>query len=444
MLDVSRDMDANRSVWWANAAPLAPRPALRGDITADVAVIGGGFTGCSTAYHLARRFPERRIVLLEATQIAQGASGRNGGLMLNWINGVDPSDPERAAEIHRTTLGGIDGIARIIAEHGLDVAWRRDGAMTVFTDARRADAAAAEVEALRPAGVPVEFLSGAALRERCEMVGAPGAIFDPTEGHLDGVSYLRALLPVLVSLGVEVYEGTPVLRVEEGKSARLTTAGGSVRADAIVLATNVWTPKLGYFKGAIFPLHSHVIATEPRSAEAWGARGFGAWSGYDDDLDRIAYACFSNRGELVFGGGSNGAYDYLFGSKLAWHDRVTGGHGAVERRLLGYHPGVGDVPIARRWTGTLGITLDRVCAMGVRGEYRNVYYALGYSGHGITLANLAGEVLCDVYSGADERWRGLPFYQPRMHYIPPEPFRWVGYQVFTRLTGRSPRRRGPG
>jgi glycine/D-amino acid oxidase-like deaminating enzyme len=85
--------------------------------------------------------------------------------------------------------------------------------------------------------------------------------------------------------------------------------------------------------------------------------------------------------------------------------------------------------------------MSRVCSMGVRGEARNVYYALGYSGHGITLANLAGEVLCDLYSGAPERWRQMPFYQRPLGGIPPEPLRWVGYHLYTRLTGRSPRRR---
>jgi glycine/D-amino acid oxidase-like deaminating enzyme len=78
--------------------------------------------------------------------------------------------------------------------------------------------------------------------------------------------------------------------------------------------------------------------------------------------------------------------------------------------------------------------------MGVRGEHRNVYYALGYSGHGVTLANLAGKVLCDIYSGDDERWRALPFYQRPLRGIPPEPFRWIGYHIYTRLTGRSPRK----
>jgi glycine/D-amino acid oxidase-like deaminating enzyme len=107
--------------------------------------------------------------------------------------------------------------------------------------------------------------------------------------------------------------------------------------------------------------------------------------------------------------------------------------------LADYLPETLALPLAYRWTGTLGITLSRHALMGVRGDHRNIYYAIGYCGHGVTLANLAGQVLTDLYSGTDERWRGLPFYQHAYPSLPPEPFRWIGYQTFTRLTGRSPR-----
>ncbi len=85
------------------------------------------------------------------------------------------------------------------------------------------------------------------------------------------------------------------------------------------------------------------------------------------------------------------------------------------------------------------MTLNRKPLMGVRGEHRNIYYAIGYCGHGVTLANIAGQVLTDMYSHDDEQWRDLPFYQAAYLSIPPEPFRWLGYQMFTRLTGQSPR-----
>jgi gamma-glutamylputrescine oxidase len=437
------DIDDNRSLWADRAAPLAPFAPLVGDTTADVAVIGGGFTGVSTAYHLSRRFPERRIVLLEARRIANGASGRNGGMMLNWVNGVDSDDEALTRRVFEATCGGIDGILAVIQEHALPVSYRRDGCLEVYTSTKGAEKAHAKAERLASWGIPLRFLQGAELGEKLRARGAVGAILDPTAGQINGVELLRGLAPVLVSQGVTLHEDTPVLSVEEGKEITLTTPTGTVRAGAIVLGTNGYTPQLGYFRSGIFPLHSHVFATEPLSPEAREALGFRGIAGWSDDRDRIAYASMTQAGEIVFGGGCNAAYAYLYGNRTSYPgspESAARGFAAVERRLHDYLPGSEQLRVSHRWTGTLGITMSRVCSMGVLGEHRNVYYALGYSGHGVTLANLAGRVLTDIYSDDDARWREQPFYMKRLGGIPGEPLRWTGYQLYTRLTGRSPRK----
>ncbi|MCA9911608.1 MAG: FAD-binding oxidoreductase, partial [Anaerolineae bacterium] len=164
--------------------------------------------------------------------------------------------------------------------------------------------------------------------------------------------------------------------------------------------------------------------------------------GYSDDLDRIAYSSLTNDGHIVFGGGSNAAYDYCFRNRTAFPgapESTTDLMRRIKATMQDYLPGSTDILLAYRWTGTLGFTLNRNPLMGVRGEHQNVYYALGFCGHGVTLANVAGQVLTDLYSRDDERWRGLPIYQTGYVPIPPEPFRWIGYQMYTRLTGRSPR-----
>ncbi|AUX49059.1 FAD-dependent oxidoreductase [Sorangium cellulosum] len=436
-------IDAARTVWSAAGPPYEPVPPLRGDVVADVAIIGGGFTGVSTAYHLIRRFPGLRVMVLEARHLANGASGRNGGMMLNWINGVSYRDPELTRRVYEATRDGIDDIVALIQEHGLPVRHRRDGCMEVLTDTRRAEAAHARVEQLATWGISLQYLDSATLARRLGVRGAAGAVLDATEGQLNGVDLLRGLRAVLLARGVVVHEDTPVLRVREGRTIELTTPGGVVRAAAIVLATNGYTPRLGYFRSGVFPLHSHVIATEPLDAEARAALGWGQVAGFSDDQDRIAYASMTPAGELVFGGGSNAAYAYLYGGRTSYPgtpDSAGPAFEAIRRRMTGYFPGAERLRLAHRWTGTLGITMSRLCSMGVRGEHRNVYYALGYSGHGVTLANLAGRVLCDIYAGDDARWRQLPFYMYPLGGIPPEPFRWLGYHVYTKLTGRSPRK----
>ncbi len=434
------EIDENRSVWAASTPDYQPGPPLIGDTTADLAIIGGGFTGTSTAYHFSRRYPEKRVVLLEAASLANGASGRNGGMLLNGLPLDPPPNPAVDALVYQTTNAGIDTIEEIIRRHNLPVSYRRDGTLSVFTSAQRAEAAHAKAEYQRSIGLPSQFVDRATLSVRFRLEGVHGAILDPNSGQLNGAQYVRSQRPVLAAQGVEIYERTPVLKVEEGRTITLTTPNGRVRASAIVLATNGYTSKLGYFRDALFPVVSHVFATAPLDPAA--QLGWQRWAGFYDDMDRISYSSITREGQVIFGGGSpvGSVYNFNNGTRFngspAQAARISA---SIEAGFHRYAPGGRGAPIAQRWSGTLGLTLRRNILLGVRSENRNVFYAVGYNGHGVTLANVAGQLLTDIYSGDDERWRGLPFYQDGYTRIPPEPFRWVGYAMFTRLAGHLPR-----
>ncbi len=436
------EFDENRSLWASQTPDYHPGPPLRDSITADLAIIGGGFTGVSTAYHFSRRYPNKRVVLLEARTLANGASGRNGGLMLNWLSSMAGCDPEMTRRIYRMTSAGIRMILEIIQRHQLTVSHRCDGTLTVYTDSQRAEAAHAEAELHQQLGIPSQFLDAEALKARLWLRGVYGGIFDPDTGQINGAQLVRALRPVLLEQGVEIYEQTPVIKIREGAEIILSTPAAEVRARAIVLATNGYTGQLGYFQDALFPLHSHVLATAPLTPEQQAQLGWRQYAGFGDDLDRIAYSSLTPEGHLVFGGGSNQSYDYRFGNRTVhpgMRDTASPAFRKMRQTLRGYLPESDSLTVPYRWTGTLAITLNRNALMGVRGDHRNIFYAIGYCGHGVTLANIAGQILTDCYSGDDENWRGLPFYQTHYLPIPPEPFRWLGYQMYTRLTGRSPR-----
>lgn len=432
------DIDENQSFWASQTPDYQASPHLNQDIHCDLAIIGGGFTGVSTAYYFSEQFPDKRVVLLEAKKLANGASGRNGGMMLNWINGIEDDYGEMSQRVYTATRAGIDMIEGIIHQHGLKVSYRRDGAMTNFTDSARAEAAHEYVEKMNALGIPLKYLN----RDELPLQGTYGAILDESEGQINGAQLIRALKPLLQERGVEIYEYTPVLKVREGSTITLTTPHGLVFAKAIVLATNGYSGKLGYFRKGIFPLHSHVFATEaltPEQIEALGWRS----AGYSDDYDRISYSTLTKEGHIIFGGGSNASYAYLFNNKTAYPGTPATAQNAfraMHQTMLDYLPTLRNIKITHRWTGTLGITLQRNCSIGVMGDHRNVYYGVGYCGHGVTLANLAGKIITDVYAGADEEWRKFPFYNQAFAPIPMEPFRWLGYQMTTRLTGKSPRR----
>ncbi len=435
------DVDGNRSWWTLGQPSYVPSPPLCENVVADMVIIGGGFTGMSTAWHVARRFPDRRVALIEAREVGNGASGRNGGMMLNWMNGVSSSQPELTRLVYQTTKAGIDDIVSLIEGEKLAVPYRRDGCLELITNPQRAEAAAQEVQRLQSWGIGVEWLDARAVRKYIRAEGVYGGIFDRSVGQVHGLALLREMKKKMPE-NVVFYENSPVLKVEEGASILVSTAQGSVRAPVMVLGTNGYTPRLGYFRSRICPMHSHIIATDPLPPEAWEALGWGQFAGFCDDLDRIAYGSMSPDGSLIFGGGGNYAYAYRYNNGTSYPEEdAQAGFEGIRRRLMQYLPGLERLPLRRTWTGTLGVTLDRSCTMGVRGEYKNVYYALGYSGHGVTLANLAGKVLCDLYSDNHEAWKNQPFYQNSLYPMPGEPLRWIGYQLFTRLTGRSPRRR---
>jgi len=445
---VNRTFDDNHAVWLEGAPADTPAPPLARDLDVDVAIIGGGYTGVSTAYHLRRRFPERRIVLLEASRIANGASGRNGGMMLNGISFSD--DPETIAREYALTRETVDGIEALIRTHGLRVRYRRDGCVHLSTTQRAADAAQAEVERVQKLGVPLVFST----KPDVAVHGAFGAVTDPLEGVLNGVDLLRAMRPLLE--GVEIYEGTPVTRIRAGDTIELETAPletapletapletaprATVRAKAIVLATSGYTPHLGYFRTGVLPVISHVIATDPLPRDVLARLGFDKRAGFFDDLPRLAYCGVDTDGRLVFGGGATKAYTYRFGNRTTYSATPEdAGARATREVLLRYLPELAAFPIKHRWSGPLDLSLRRFVAMGVLGK--NIFYALGYSGHGVTLANLAGRVLTDLYSDNHAPWRDYAFYMQRPRGIPPEPFRWLGYQLISRLTGKSPFKR---
>ena len=430
------DVDENVSVWAQTVDPLERRPALEGVVNADVAIVGAGFTGMSTAYEMSRRFPDLGIVVLEARTVGNGASGRNGGMMLNWVNGIDSHDEALTKRIWATTQQGMDWITETIRTEDLRVRLRREGCLETFTSQERAEEAHRKAERLQAWNIPVRFLQGPELAHYVRADGVVGALLDPTAGQLHGLELVRELARVVTDRGVQVYEHSPVERIEEGTTHRVHTPRGHVRAKILVLAVNGYAPRLGYFGRELFPLHSHCVATEPLSPERQADIGWGNVAGVVDDLDRISYGSMTGDGRLLFGGGSNASYAYRYGNATT-HPDSDRGYTAVRDTMLRYFPKLRDVAIAQQWSGVLGITLNRRPTMGRR---HNVLWALGYSGHGVTLANLAGTVLADLYAGDDERWSDLPFVNQRLPPIPPEPFRWVGYQIYTRLTGRSPRR----
>ncbi len=359
---------------------------------------------------------------------ATARRGRSGGQVLTGANGVEPESDERLRRIYEVTREGIDLVERWIGTLGVaDAGFARTGSLEVATTERNATAERARVARWQRAGIPLRWVEASDLG----IHGACGGALDPAGARMNPLALVRALRRDLVARGVAVFEESPAVAIERG---RVRTPRGEVTAPAVVIAAAAYSPSLGSHCDRILPLHSHVVATAPIAAADWAAGVWGEAACFTDDRDRIAYGTRTPGGRLLFGGGDNAAYEYRFGGSPVPAPERSAAFAAVERRLRAYFPAFAHVPIEHRWTGAVDLTLDRVCSIGAD-------HALGFSGHGLALAAFAGRVIADLHAGDGERWRDLPFVDRVPPRLPPEPLRWLGYQLYTRLTGRSPRRR---
>lgn len=434
------DIDPNTSLWASETEGYQPNPPLSEAIEVDVAIIGGGYTGVSTAYYLREHFPNYRIAIVEAKSLGNGASGRNGGMLLNRLHESDHVDDATYGRIYHATNDRIGMMIDIIEKNNLKVQYRRDGSLQIYTKPENADYAKEEVERGNRIGIPFQYLSPDELRQKINLSGdIYGAMFDPNEGQINGAQFVREMKKLLLARDVQIYEETPVIEIEPNREVQLKTPKGRVTAKSIVLATNGYTGKLGYFRKGFFPLHSHVIGTAPLTDAQLEQLQWRQVAGFSDDLNRLAYCVLTSDNRIVFGGGSNRSYAYLFNNKTAFRGNRTAGVEALKKTMYSYMPVLRDVDITHEWTGTLSITLQRNSSIGVTGDHNNIYYGFGYSGHGVTMANLSGNIIADMIAGEGDKWRGMPFYQNRLMPIPLDPFRWIGYQFFTHVLGYSPR-----
>jgi gamma-glutamylputrescine oxidase len=419
------NVDDNVS-YWARALPPAGA-ALDRSIEADVAVVGGGFTGLSAAYYLRRKLPGRRVVLLEARRCGNGASGRNGAMLLpstadRFLRpGAAPALDRR---IYELTVSNLAVLRDLCARTGLDADIELPGAATVLRSSAAARAAASDVARLRDAGIAAELWS------RDQTVAAlgteeyAGAVFVADAGQLHPGKMVAVWKRAAVAAGVEIYEHTTVVHIDAGATPAVTASSGHrVRAAALVLATNAYSPQLGLLRRAFVPVWDYLAITAPLPADQLAALGWPSRVPFADTRTEVCYCGMTRDNRVHIGGGP---VDYLFNARAPAAAVVARRARELERSLTRLHPALAQVGFDGAWGGLIDMSLDEAPAVGRCGGRSNLYYATGYSGHGVNLTSLFGRIIADLIAGEEERWQWLPYLNHLPPYIPNEPFRWLG------------------
>ncbi|GAL24721.1 gamma-glutamyl-putrescine oxidase [Vibrio variabilis] len=277
----------------------------------DIAVIGGGYSGLSSAWHLAKANPTLNIVIFEAKQVGSGASGRNGGMVLPGSEEMDFYEDGEASKRHYDlTVTSMKKLEALVKSTGVDADLLLDGYLEAILDEEDIAEYQEYVETANDLGIPLEYWNADETEEELGTERYVGAVYDPNGGQVHAMKLVNALRKAVELAGVTIYEHSPVTDIQEGKQITLSVADKhKVTADDIVLATNAFTSKLGYFGGRVFPVHAQSAVTEPLSEEQLDAIQWQPGIPYFDTRNLLFHLVLTPDNRIVIGGG-NAEYEF--------------------------------------------------------------------------------------------------------------------------------------
>jgi glycine/D-amino acid oxidase-like deaminating enzyme len=424
-----------RRAWWLREAlaiePGAPCPPLRGTARVDVAIVGGGFTGLWTAWHLLESAPGIRVAILERDIVGGGASGRNGGFvggMWSALPGLVASfGADGALAIGRAAEGAPAAIAAWCAAHGVDGVGRAGGMLMVESSPAQAGAFEPLLALANELGVADRFdrTSADDVRVRSGSPRLGPGVLVAGDRTLQPALLARGLRRVLLERGVTIHERTPALRVGSGRPIRVETPNGALVADSVVLGLNAWAAAVRPFAARLVTWSSYIVLTEP-IPERLAAIGYTGAEGITDARFTNHYWRVTADGRIAFGGGGGRAG--RGGRPGRWAEDDLGSVGLAVRGLRRLYPDLADVALDDAWGGPIDIAPNHLPAFGT--VRPGVHFGHGYSGAGVGPAQLGGRILAALaLERADDPIARLPLVGAHPRPFPPEPFRWLGARV---------------
>jgi glycine/D-amino acid oxidase-like deaminating enzyme len=429
---------------WLDGVPgaLTPRPELAGDADYDVAIVGAGFTGLWTAYHLARGAPDMRVAVLEREIAGYGPSGRNGGWVSSGLSGSGAAYARRGGmdavlRAVRETHAGVDHVGEVVEREGIDCGYAKRGALFVATSEPQRARLVARVREQHQLGLgedDVRLLSAHESNGLARVQGALLASFSPHCARVDPGRLIRGLAEACERLGVTILERTPATAIEPG---RVTTSLGTVRAPIVLQATESYSVQLPSQRLRYLPLYSLMIATEPLPDDVWAELGWTDGVMVSDLRHLFFYAQRTQDGRIALGG--RGAPYQLRRPIDEENERNDAVRARLERVIQGHFPAAATARITHHWGGPLGVPRDWSMSVDFNRK-TGLGAAGGYAGHGVVAANIAGRTLADLVLERDTDLVHLPWVGHRSRRWEPEPFRFVASRAIVRVLGSADRR----
>ena len=441
--------DFKEKSYWMTTREYLPGAPLQDDIEVDVAVVGGGFTGLSSAYHIKKAEPNLRVVLLESEVIGFGASGRNAGFSMTLFGmtlGLTARrfGKKKAKEAHHYMERAVDYLRDLVAELKIDCDYEHPGFLRVATSEKYKKRILKEMELVHKLGLEgIEWLDKEQTQEQVRSPLYLGAWWEPRCGLLNPAKLSWGWADVIRSLGVEIFENTPVAEiVRESGKVRLETPNGRVRADKVVMATNAWSHFFKGLKRKQVPAWTYIVMTEPLKDEHLNEIGWQNRQGIEDARNLVHYYRLTADNRIVMGG-RDVSMTYGEDMDKDLNPEIFAGLKDDVRELF---PALKDVRFTHEWGGPVSVPLDMAPAIGYAGD-KNVVYSLGAVGHGVSMTQLNGRTVADLILERKTDLTDVFFVNRRTIPWPPEPLRYLagkailGYMHWEDRQCDAPKRR---
>jgi glycine/D-amino acid oxidase-like deaminating enzyme len=425
MLDYS-----DKSFWLATYGEYAPNPPLQGDIKVDIAIIGAGFTGLSTAFNLCQAEPGLSVAVLESEVVGFGASGRNGGFSMTLF-GLEPAvtkaifGQQRTVEAHRYMERAVDYVDELVKQYDLLSDYWFPGFLRAATTPGYARRIQHDLEILTSMGIAgISWIEADQIRSEVDSPRFLGGWWEPRSGLLNPAKQVRELKRLALQFGAQVYEETPVTEIHRQADFTLRTPHGNVTAQKIIFATNAYSHLIPELRRKQVPAFTHMIVTEPLSPAQLEPIGWRNRQGLEDARNLVHYFRLTIDNRLAMGGSD---VSITYGNNMD-HDLNDNTFADLERDTIWLFPHLKGIKIAQRWGGPVSVPIDMAPAIGFIGDERAIF-SLGCVGHGVSMTHLNGRLLSDLALERKTDLTEVWFVNRRMLPWPPEPLRLLASQA---------------
>jgi glycine/D-amino acid oxidase-like deaminating enzyme len=437
------------SFWLDDLRPRAADPPLHGVVDADLCIVGGGYTGLWAALHAKADDPSRDVIVLEADRVGAGASGRNGGFLIASLthglrNGL-MRFPDEMDVLQQLAFENFDGFKADLATHAIDAQLEEAGELTALLEPHEVAGAEEEAELLGRYGHEVDILDASAMHAEVASPTYLGGVWDHSgAGLVHPGRLVEGLREAALRAGVRIHEHSPAGALAKAPSGvTISTPGGAVRAQRVLLATSAYPPLLARLKAYIVPVYDYVLVTEPLSAAQQESVGWRHRQGIGDGANQFHYYRQTADGRILWGG-----YDavYRYGGPVGAHlDDHDPTFALLSQHFFTTFPQLEGLGFTHRWGGAID-TCSRFSVFFGTALGGRVAYATGYTGLGVAATRFGARVGLDLLDGRRTEATQLRYVRRRPVPFPPEPLRTGVIRLTQRELARADRnqgRRGP-